>query len=1059
MMVILPFVLSIACIGLWAPKECGGHPWSSENVHCKRFTLYTHLRDSHRPNGPIHPLNISKVIKTSTKHKSASLTWNRNEVSELLHFLCIFQIKESAEILYPFHHLLNRFRRQVKQETKTVVSGQTAVLMCPSGGRTVESIVWSKDGLTLPVNPRQSIMSNGSLSIQKVTQSSDGGEYNCRYHDDRHRSKNYVVILRVAEPPAVSPFQFPSDVVLGMRVRVMCSVIRGDPPFHFTWLKDGSILSASDGLSVQYFQDYSILSTGNLVSKNSGNYTCSVNNGAGSASHSAHLTVNAPPSWILEPQNSEVILEGSVRIDCSADGLPAPIITWRKATNDEPADYTPVYNNHKHTVYPNGSLFIHSASKDEEGYYLCEARNGYGANLNKLTNLTVHQPPTFDVKFRSHSAQKGQSVDLSCAAVGDQPIKFIWKKDGRMLTNSSRYLLSASELQQSTEVSILKIMKANRNDSGIYLCRSHNEYGQDEMKIKLLIQEVPGPPSNLSVTNVTGRTISLVWTEPYTGNSDISRYFIKYQKELPGHQRSMMINRTIEGSQRTAVLRGLEPASSYLVSIDAQNAVGRGSESDWIRVKTEQEAPSGPPEEIAAQATGPNSIKVTWKPPQEDYWNGKIIGYYIGYKPIDETLHMYKTVHVKDVTAREQYHLTNLKRSTIYHITIHAFNSKGPGPRSDEVQVKTLDDVPPSAPDLKMLSKSTSSITLKWSQRATFGASVVDYKLHYREENDHVGWTVIPISTNQNQYTVQNLKCGTTYQFFMTSHNSVGRSEPSNKLIIRTTGAAPVSPAREDFISINVTEAILDFSKWQDGGCFITSYTVKLRQKFHTRWKTLVDNLIFNKSPFQVTALSSATWYEVLVVVQSSAGATEAMYDFRTRNKTREIVPQETANVPKPPTKSFIIDLEVLVPITVSSFVVVVVIVVGCVLCIREARSHRRINENQVYGKTSQDVIQMKDIGNTPPLDYVSSEDGTQRSSPYSQSTNHCPPRESMLDSRPEEELHPYATPYDTLPVAPSNDNQHQPGTSGIRTLTRRGRDKRTHNVYSRQDESARAAL
>ncbi|XP_076349054.1 cell adhesion molecule Dscam1-like isoform X2 [Tachypleus tridentatus] len=1058
-MLIFPFVLSIACIGLWKPNECAGHPWNSENIRCKRFTLCMHLQDSQKPNGPIYPLSFSKVTKTSMKHTSVSLTWNRNEVSRLLHFLGIFQIKENAEILYPFHHLLNRFRRQVKQEAKTVVSGQTAVLICPSDRRIVENIVWSKEGLTLPVNPRQSIMSNGSLFIQKVTQSSDGGEYYCRYHDDRHRSKNYVVILRVAEPPTISSFQFPSDVVLGMRVRVMCSVIRGDPPFHFTWLKDGSVLSASDGLNVQYFQDYSILSTGNLVSKNSGNYTCSVNNGAGSASHSAPLTVNVPPSWILEPQNSEVILEGSVRIDCSAEGLPAPTITWRKATNNEPADYTPIYNSHKHTVYPNGSLFIHSASKDEEGYYLCEARNGYGANLNKLTNLTVHQPPTFAVKFRSHSAQKGQSVDLSCSAAGDKPIKFTWKKNGRMLTNSSRYKFSTSELQQSTAVSILEIINADRNDSGIYLCRSHNEYGRDEMKIQLLIQEEPGPPSNLSVTNVTGRTISLAWEEPYTGNSDISRYIIKYHKELPGHQRSQIINRTVEGSQRTAVLRGLEPDSSYLVSIDAQNIIGRGRESNRIRVKTGQEAPSGPPEEVAAQATGPNSIKVTWKPPQEDYWNGKIIGYYIGYKPAGETLHMYKTVHVKDVISREQYHLTNLKRSTTYHITIHAFNSKGPGPRSDEVQVKTLDDVPPSAPDLKMLSKSTSSITLKWYQRATFGASVVDYKLHYWEENDQMGWTVIPIATNLNQYTVQNLKCGRTYQFFMTSHNSVGRSEPSNKLIIRTTGAAPVSPARDDFISANATEAILNFSKWQDGGCFITSYTVKLRQKFHSHWKTLVDNLPFNKLPFQVTALSSATWYEVLVVVQSSAGATEAMYDFRTQNKTREMASQETVHIPKPRAKSFIIDLEVLVPITVSSFVVVVVIIVGCVLCIREARSHRRINENQVYGKTSQDVIQMKEIGNTPPLDYVSSEDGTQRSSPYSQSTNHCPPREPMFDSRPEEELHPYATPYDTLPVAPCSDNQHQPGTSGIRTLTRRGRDKRTHNVYSRQDESARAAL
>ncbi|XP_076327077.1 cell adhesion molecule Dscam1-like isoform X2 [Tachypleus tridentatus] len=1062
-MLITSFLWIIAFIGLMSTKYTRGQPWRTfrENYDhteipslCRRSAEKLQPLTSHELGALRQFLHISKAKKTKPKLTSASLTWNIDEALKLLHFLCGFQLKVETEVLFPFSlSSLKRFRREVKEETKTAVSSQTIVLTCPVNERNAKNVVWSKDSFALPINARQSILKNGSLLIQEVTKHSDEGTYKCRYHDNRLRSRNHVVILRVIEPPAVSPFQFPSDAVVGMRIRIMCSVILGDPPFHFSWLKDGVVLSASYGLSVQYFQDYSILSTTNLVPKNSGNYTCSVSNGAGTASNSALLVVNAPPSWIVEPQNMEVVLGRSVRIDCSADGLPKPKITWKKSESNEPAGYTPVYNSHKHTLYPNGSLLVHSAGKGEEGYYVCEARNGYGTNLNKLINLTVNQPPIFNVKFRSHSVQKGQSVDIPCVVAGDQPIKFTWLKDGLILTNSSKYLISVSELQQSSH---MEIRRTTRNDSGTYLCQTRNKYGKDEMTIHLLIQEAPGPPFNITITNVTGRTISLLWTEPYTGNSDISRYLIKYQKEIPGQQQILMMNITVDGFQRDVVLSGLEPASSYLISVTAENAVGWGSQSEWVSTKTQPEAPSGPPTEVMVQATGPNSLKVVWKPPRNDHWNGRIIGYYIGYKPVDEKTYVYKTFHAKNETVQEKFHLTNLKRSTVYYITIHAFNSKGPGPRSDEVQVKTLDDVPPSAPHLRSLSSTNSSITLQWSQRTTFGSNVVDYTLHYRKENEHSGWTVVPIATDQEQYTQTNLQCGTTYQFFMTSHNTVGRSEPSNKLIIRTAGMAPVSPAREDFITVNVTEASLDFSKWKDGGCLMTSYTIKLREKFHSRWKTLLDNLQFKaKPPFQLLALSPDTWYELLITVQNSAGTTEAMYDFR----TREIISRETVKKPKVRTTYFIIDLEILIPITVSSFVVMVVIIVGCVLCIREPRSVHRENETQIYGKTTQNVIQMKDIGNSSPLDYVSSEDGTQRSSPYSQSTNHCPATQSMFVSRPEEELHPYATPYDTLPVPPSSDNQHQPGASTIRTLTRKERDVRIHNVYSKQDDSARAAL
>lgn len=41
-----------------------------------------------------------------------------------------------------------------------------------------------------------------------------------------------------------------------------------------------------------------------------------------------------PPRWIYEPQDSSVISGKNVIIDCQADGLPKPSITWKKAIGD-----------------------------------------------------------------------------------------------------------------------------------------------------------------------------------------------------------------------------------------------------------------------------------------------------------------------------------------------------------------------------------------------------------------------------------------------------------------------------------------------------------------------------------------------------------------------------------------------------------------------------------------------------------------------------------------------------------------------------------------------------
>ncbi|KAF8765093.1 Down syndrome cell adhesion molecule like protein [Argiope bruennichi] len=92
--------------------------------------------------------------------------------------------------------------------------------------------------------------------------------------------------------PKIKPFQFSVDLELGMREAVHCIVTFGDPPFEFSWCKDGQLLVNTRGVSHRKTDDF----TSNLViskvdADSNGNYTCKVTNAAGFDEKSAVLSV------------------------------------------------------------------------------------------------------------------------------------------------------------------------------------------------------------------------------------------------------------------------------------------------------------------------------------------------------------------------------------------------------------------------------------------------------------------------------------------------------------------------------------------------------------------------------------------------------------------------------------------------------------------------------------------------------------------------------------------------------------------------------------------------
>lgn len=81
------------------------------------------------------------------------------------------------------------------------------------------------------------------------------------------------------------------------------------------------------------------------------------------------------------------------------------------------------------------------------------------------------------------------------------------------------------------------------------------------------------------------------------------------------------------------------------------------------------------------------------QPPKHIESFGSVTGYYVGYKQINSDRPVtFKTVD-SHTHSKLEVVVTNLKRSTAYAFSVQAFNSKGAGPTSADVVVKTLDKV------------------------------------------------------------------------------------------------------------------------------------------------------------------------------------------------------------------------------------------------------------------------------------------------------------------------------------------------------------------------------
>ncbi|KAI8479293.1 Hemicentin-1, partial [Branchiostoma belcheri] len=367
--------------------------------------------------------------------------------------------------------IVPEIKGEASTDVRTVV-GNSVTLLCEADGQPPPSLLWLKDGQTLPQISRLRVLSDGRklriLSVQKA----DSGLYTCIASNVvGENQKNFILTSLV--PPRLQDKDVPKDITIieGESVELNCRS-EGSPPPVVTWQKD------DQNIHLSISNDGQTLMLENARVKDSGVYRCLVANPAGNTTKVYNISVHVPPVISIAESLVTVGVGEVALLTCQAEGVPHPTITWRKdgvfLTNRDSGKYR---------VLPSGSVQISSASIQDAGLYTCMASNEAGTDQQRI-QLFVHVQPTIGPGATSVTALVNSPALLSCEVTGVPAPTVTWYHEGAPLDSDElNYQLLPS--------GSLRITAVKLSDQGIFTCQASNTQGSSERDLLLQVQEPP----------------------------------------------------------------------------------------------------------------------------------------------------------------------------------------------------------------------------------------------------------------------------------------------------------------------------------------------------------------------------------------------------------------------------------------------------------------------------------------------------------------------------------------------------------------------------------------
>ncbi|KAH0518632.1 Protein sidekick-2 [Microtus ochrogaster] len=415
--------------------------------------------------------------------------------------------------------------------------------------------------------------------------------------------------------------------------------------------------------------------------------------------------------------------------------------------------------------------------------------------------------------------------------------------------------------------------------------------------------ELPGAPTNLGISNIGPRSVTLQFRPGYDGKTSISRWVVEAQVGVIGEGEEWLLIYQLsnEPDARSMEVPDLNPFTYYSFRMRQVNIVGTSPPSQPSRkIQTLQAPPDMAPANVTLRTASETSLWLRWMPLPEMEYNGnpESVGYKIKYSRSDG--HGKTLSHMVQDRVEREYTIEDLEEWTEYRVQVQAFNAIGSGPWSQAVVGRTRESVPSSGPtNVSALATTSSSMLVRWSEvpEADRNGLVLGYKVRYKEKDSDSQprfWLVEGNSSRSAQLT--GLGKYVLYEVQVLAFTRIGDGSPSHPPILeRTLDDVPGPPMGILFPEVRTTSVRLIWQPPAAPNGIILAYQITHRLNATTANTATVEVLAPSARQYMATGLKPESVYLFRITAQTRKGWGEAAEAL--------VVTTEKRDRPQPPSK------------------------------------------------------------------------------------------------------------------------------------------------------------
>ncbi|XP_054910741.1 neuronal cell adhesion molecule a isoform X5 [Poeciliopsis prolifica] len=386
---------------------------------------------------------------------------------------------------------------------------ENIVIHCEAKGKPHPSFSWTRNGTNFDVETDSKVLmkpGSGTLVIDISGEKADAyeGTYQCTASNEHGKALSNTIMIRQSRSPLWSKEKNEAIMVQkGVSLVLPCRPPAGLPPPVIFWM-DNNFQKLPLNKRVSQALNGDLYFSNVLPEDTRSDYICYAR-----FPHTQTIQQKQPISVVVQNSNPEgerrpgfklpsgstsnkTVLRGeTLELECIAEGLPTPDISWQKDARKLPSGRAFFSNFNK-------TLKISDVNEDDAGEYRCTATNKLGS-AHHLIKVTVKAAPFWISAPRNLVLAPNETGILTCRVNGNPKPKINWFVNGRPIEDV--YEENGPKIEEDTVI----LSNVQTGSSAVFQCNASNEFGY--LMANAFVNVLAEAPRVLTLPNQVYRVI------------------------------------------------------------------------------------------------------------------------------------------------------------------------------------------------------------------------------------------------------------------------------------------------------------------------------------------------------------------------------------------------------------------------------------------------------------------------------------------------------------------------------------------------------------------------